>query len=403
MAHEVLKTLGDEYTELQHTIDNTEKIASEQGRELTQSDIDLVKRTQTRQKDIASQIDVLSEQVELSDMAKRRLQQLSGGGVGSPAGQIEYRSIGHYVTDLIKSMTAPTQNQQLEARQRLETFNRVAQHVTTAEFVGAIPEVVLGPTLSFIDASRPLVSSIGVRPVPGGPTFRRPKIVDPNLATGVAVQTAEKSELVSEKFSFSSDVVQMDSLGGYINLARQVVDWGIASVQTIVDELAARYAYAVERQALAELSLSAGHQPLAAGADSATTIRAIYTAAADYYTATGEMPTTLATGPLGWAGLGSLSDSAGRQVLPFLAPANAAGSMAANSFAGNPVGLGLVVTPAITTTDLWLIGPKALEVYEQVVGQLSVVEPSVLGVQISYSGYVGYYRPAPDGAIRIGV
>ena len=73
----------------------------------------------------------------------------------------------------------------------------------------------------------------------------------------------------------------------------------------------------------------------------------------------------------------------------------------ATSFEGNPVGLRLVVTPGITDEDMWVLNSNALEIYEQITGQLSVVEPSVLGVQVSYSGYVGYYRPAPNGAVLI--
>lgn len=400
MAHEVLRSLHEDYQGCQKTIDEVERVAHEQGRDLTQADLDLIQRTQHRQQDIAKQIDVLAGQVDLSETAQRRVAELASGVTSSPA--VEYRSIGHYLTDVIKSITDTSQQTRADAKHRLETYNRAAAHITTGDFANAIPEQIIGPVRSFIDASRPLVNAVGVRGVPGGPTFRRPKIVDDHLADGVGPQANQKDELVSQKFGFDSDVVNLSTLGGYVNLARQVVDWGIASVQNVVDQLAARYAYATERAAFDELNNSTGHEPLAAGASSADTIKAIYSAAAAYYTANGEMPTTLLSGPQGWAMLGSLSDSAGRQVLPFLSPANAAGQMSANSFAGNPVGLGLVVTPAITTTDLWLFGPAGLEVYEQIVGQLSVVEPSVLGVQISYSGYFGAFRPNPDGAIRIG-
>jgi hypothetical protein len=152
-----------------------------------------------------------------------------------------------------------------------------------------------------------------------------------------------------------------------------------------------------------EMQKSTGAIPLAAGADSATTIKALYDASALYYATTGKMADFLAVGPNGWANLGGLSDSAGRQVFPFASPSNASGgSMSANSFAGNPVGLRLVVTPGITDEAMYMTGDLAIEAYEQTVGQLSVVEPSVLGVQISYSGYVGFYRPAPNGTIKIG-
>jgi hypothetical protein len=84
-----------------------------------------------------------------------------------------------------------------------------------------------------------------------------------------------------------------------------------------------------------------------------------------------------------------------------MAPANAAGQQSAESFAGNPVGLTLVVTPAITDDTFWVLNSYGAEFYEQQIGQLSVVEPSVLGIQVAYAGYTGVYRPAPDGAVHV--
>jgi len=81
---------------------------------------------------------------------------------------------------------------------------------------------------------------------------------------------------------------------------------------------------------------------------------------------------------------------------------NASGSMAGpTSFAGNPVGLRLVVTPAITDNTFYVLNGLALELYEQQVGALSVVEPSVLGIQVAYAAYFGSYRPAPNGAVHV--
>ena len=72
------------------------------------------------------------------------------------------------------------------------------------------------------------------------------------------------------------------------------------------------------------------------------------------------------------------------------------------NFTGNPVGLNMVVTPGITDDTFWVVNSLALEIYEQQVGQLSVVEPSVLGIQVAFAGYLGTYRPAPDGAVHVG-
>jgi hypothetical protein len=245
------------------------------------------------------------------------------------------------------------------------------------------------------------MSAVGTIAIPGGPSFRRPRLVDAHIADGVGLQANEKDELVSHPFNVLSDSVDLSTLGGYCNVSRQTLDWGVASMDTIVNQLAARYAYATERALLNEIAKSTGKVTLAAGADAATTIEAIYTASAQLYAATGQLPTILAAGPLGWARLGSLSDAAGRQIFPFMAPSNAAGQSSADSFVGNPVGLRLVVTPAIVDDTFWVLNAASIEAYEQIVGQLSVAEPSVLGVQVAYAGYVGFYRPAPNAAQHI--
>jgi HK97 family phage major capsid protein len=402
MANAMLLNLTTENEELQKSLDNIENLALEQKRGLTSADLELIERTKTRQTDIVRQIEILAKEADMSDAAKQRVALLRNG-VQTSSSAVEYRSAAEYLYDFVMADIAQDHKIKSECRNRLDTYNRAAAHVTTDAFEGIFPNSVVGPVVSFIDASRPLFNAVGAKSIPGGPSFRRPRLVDDHLADGVGPQAAQKDELVSHQFTITSDNVDLTTLGGYVNVARQVFDWGVASLGTIVDQLAARYAYYTERALITEIQKSTGAVPLAADADAAATVEAIYDAAALYYAATGTMPSILAAGPNGWARLGGLSDSAGRQVFPFLSPSNAAGGgMSATSFAGNPVGLRLVVTPGIADEALYVTGDLAIEAYEQTVGQLSVVEPSVLGVQISYSGYVGFYRPAPNGTIKIG-
>jgi hypothetical protein len=173
-------------------------------------------------------------------------------------------------------------------------------------------------------------------------------------------------------------------------------------MDSIVNQLAARYSYSTERQAVTEMQKSTSKVTLADTADAATTLKAIYEAAGKVFTETAALPTTLAVGPLGWARLGSLASTQGVPIFPFLNPVNASGAMGGpTTFEGNPVGLRFIVTPGITDATMWMLNSLALEVYEQVVGQLSVVEPSVLGIQVAYAGYVGLFRPAPNGAVHL--
>jgi hypothetical protein len=48
------------------------------------------------------------------------------------------------------------------------------------------------------------------------------------------------------------------------------------------------------------------------------------------------------------------------------------------------------VVPTFASGTL-IVGPSTLyEVYEEVIGLLSVIEPSLLGVQVAYGGYVAF-------------
>lgn len=403
MPDTMLKKLEDERKAKLAFVEGLTETALKESRDLSTNELELITRSNDRVKELNGQITVLSQDVALDEQAQKRLETIGSavavGGTRAP-GAVEYRSAGHYLRDVLGSLIGEGEFKS-EAGERLKRYHRAAQHITTGEFQGIFPETIVGPLINFVNTSRPLVSALGINGVPSGPSFRRPRLVDPNIATGVGPQANQKDELVSQKFTIESDNVDLSTLGGYVNVARQVIDWGIASMDVIVNQLAARYAYAVERAAIAEMQKSVSKVPLAADAPADDVLQAIYDGAALVYEKTNQLPSILVAGPNGWARLGGLTDQALRPVFPFLAPANANGTMSASSMEGNPVGLRLVITPGITDDTFWVLNGYALEAYEQVVGQLSVVEPSVLGTQVAYAGYVGFYRPAPDGAVHL--
>jgi HK97 family phage major capsid protein len=381
--------------------DDLANTAAADNRDLSGNELELITRSKDRVKAIDEQLVVLARESDLDEQSQQRLAKLAGATVGGAETQVQYRTAGAYLHDYLATIIGDGEKKQ-QATDRLRRYHRAASHITADNFSGVFPEAIVGPLTNTINADRPLVAALGTIPIPAGPSFRRPRLNDPNIATGVGPQAAQKDELVSQQFTITSDAVDLTTLGGYVNVAKQVLDWQVASMDTIVNQLAARYSYATERAAVTEMSLSTSHVPLAGTADSTAVIEAIYDAAGLVYTETGKLPTHLAAGPLGWARLGSLTSAQGVPVFPFLNPGNAQGSMGGpGTFQGNPVGLSLVVTPAITDDTFWVLNSTAMEVYEQVVGQLSVVEPSVLGIQVAYAGYVGYYRPAPDGAVHV--
>ena len=117
---------------------------------------------------------------------------------------------------------------------------------------------------------------------------------------------------------------------------------------------------------------------------------ALYTAAAQSYAVGKRMPDRIWCSLDVWAALGAMTD-VGRLVLP---PGgnndNAAGSSSLSDFRGDVLGLPRIVVPEFAPGTC-VVGPSTLyEAYEEIIGLLSVIEPSILGVEVAYGGYVAY-------------
>ena len=116
---------------------------------------------------------------------------------------------------------------------------------------------------------------------------------------------------------------------------------------------------------------------------------ALYTAAAQSYSASYMMPDRVWVSLDVWAALGALVD-VGRLVMPPAQTEQPAGSATLGDFRGDVIGLPRIVVPTFPAGTC-IVGPSALyEVYEEVIGLLSVVEPSILGVTVAYGGYFAY-------------
>jgi hypothetical protein len=92
-----------------------------------------------------------------------------------------------------------------------------------------------------------------------------------------------------------------------------------------------------------------------------------------------------------WAELGSIVDTA-RVVFPqnTTDEMNAPGTSTLADFRGDVLGLPRIVVPTFPPKTC-IVGPADLyEAYEEVIGLLSVIEPSILGVQVAYGGYIAF-------------
>lgn len=381
--------------------------AQDADRDLTETEHELLGEARKRIEECARQIDQISETRYTAIKARKRVDELDSelvklrGQVDGPA--VEYRSAGHYIVDAWKAHLGDR-----DAQERLEVFTRDADHQTTPDNPGVLPDPVVGGVLSFIDGARPIVSALGVSPLTTSP-FRRPKVTQ---HTKVARQTdgttndiTEKVELESQKMTITNLTVNAETYGGYVNVSRQNIDWSSPQIfDIIVNDLATQYAIETEAavgDALAAVSTTAVEYPLVTGNsfDQDALAETIWEAAADVYgAARGQGSLILAIAP-------DRLPVFGRLFAPY-GPSNQQGTgFSAASFGqglmGNISGIPVYMSSGLGSGEAYLLSTAALELWEQRIGTLQVVEPSVLGVQVAYAGYFATLTALEGGIVPL--
>jgi hypothetical protein len=84
--------------------------------------------------------------------------------------------------------------------------------------------------------------------------------------------------------------------------------------------------------------------------------------------------------------------------------AQSAGFEAANfgsGLMGAIAGIPTYMDASLPTGTNLVISSAAVEVYEDRIGSLQVVEPSVLGVQVAYAGYYTWWIADAGGVVKI--
>jgi HK97 family phage major capsid protein len=398
-------------------IRNLERSALESDRDLNDDDIATITRSKTRIADIDRQLEVIGDNLDMDESARERLSRLSPELVEGP---VQYRTAGELYWDFLAFQSAQATPEHRDgARRYASVLKRAAEHMGTSAakttptaggFGGLWVAGPAGPIIDVGPKGRPFLNMVGIRPAPNAMSFTRPRIIDPNVSTGgAAKQTAEKAELVSKKFDFGSDTLNLDTYGGYLNLSQQAISFIPSALDVVMGQLARRVALVTEAAAITELALTTSKVTLAAGAAASAVLAALYDAAVMVFQKTGDMPTSLVAGPLGWAMLGKLVDAAGRPLFPWLGPSNALGTGSLTDFGGmGPLGLEWTVTPAITDTRMWMFNALGFEAWGYQFPVLEAVEPSVLGRQIAVAEAIAFYRPktaetpSQDGAVLIG-
>ena len=423
MPHALVENALHERDNLLNTVQVLKNAALDRKVDPSGPDLETMERAYKRIDEIDAIIKIVGEDRTMDDDTRAKLLTPTPS---APSGGIKYRSGGDMVWDCLHANygSAHDHNDQ-EAKRRWDgVMKRAAQHMGTtaaettpvAGGIGGLYVVpVVGPVIDLFPQGQPFLSAIGRRPAPNAMTFTRPRIVDPDFKDGAAPQSLEKAELVSKKFDIKVDNLSLTTVGGYLNVSQQLMSLQPSGWDLIVAQLQKRTAWAGEAAGILELSRTTAHVPLAAGADSAAVLAALFEAASIVFTNTQELPTWIAYGPMGWAMLGSLVDGAGRPLFPFLGANNAMGTSSIGDFNLGPLGLQQIVTPGITTTDIFVGNSNALEAYVYSFPVLEAVEPALLGRQVAVAEAMSFYRPTTkeagpsdtppaeqNGAVRVG-
>lgn len=378
--------------------------AADDDRELSDSEQSTCEARRSRITELEPQIQV---EVELAQRSATYQDMVSHIGT-APAGEqrtqaversqtpeVTYQSPGQYLVDYL------TRSEDPEARARFDRYlQRAVAHQTTAQNPGLLPVPILGPVFTQQAQRRPAIEATTRRPLPGpGKTFQRPMI---SQNTTAGPQSAEKAELPSRNLTVDPVTVTKSTYGGTINLSWQDRDWtDPAIMDLLVSDMAASYFQATDAAFCAYFAAAVTATQALGSADGEGLVGAIYAATATIFGATNGMPDTFWVAPDVWGSIGSLSDTTGRQLFPTVNPSNALGSIQPTSMSGSVAGMRLVVDKHLPAGTAILGDSTYVETYETIGGQVSVIEPSVLGTQMAFYGYIAWLVLNADAFVKV--
>jgi HK97 family phage major capsid protein len=372
--------------------------AEERNRDLTAEEMAMIGSANERLGEIAKQAAPLREgaRIQLESRARRQELHQAYQAAAQPLGAqgpVEYRTAGAYIADLYYGTLGDR-----EAQHRLEVFNRVAAHQTTADNPGLLPETIVSPIVNFIEVARPLVNTLGPTDLGTG-AWSYARVTQ---HTQVGLQAGEKTELASRKMLITKTPLGADTYGGYVNVSKQdIARTSPGILDMVITDLAQQYAIETEEACADVLFAAATAGPvIPTGTPTpAAVASAVWAAAGQVFAATkGQGRTVVAVSPdmLGVIG----------PIFPPINPTNGwGGGFSAGSLdqgdQGNIAGLSVIMSAGLDTGQILVYSTAAAKAFEYRYGNLQVVEPSVWGVQVGYAGDFDAVVIEPAGVVKI--
>lgn len=330
-------------------------------------------------------------------------------GLGIQSREVKYRSPGEFVVDYLRArgMTGGQELAQadIDARQRVEASlgrslnveERVVAAGVTGDVPGLLPASIIGEILSELDGARPLVSSVGAKPLGDvvGTSFNRPYV---SQHTDVDKQTAEHNELPSRALKILNLAFAKNTFGGALKVSRQQIDWSSpTSWDQIVKDLQLVYGMETEDWAASVLQTGLTQNVNIAKADGdklPAWITALYSAAQQTATAGGtrrattlRLADTIWTSVDMWAKVGAIIDSAA-----ITGGFQRGGSASPAGFAGSILDIPRIMVPGLSAGKVIVGNRSMFEFYEERIGLLQAISPASLGVEVAYGGYAAAGR-----------
>lgn len=264
----------------------------------------------------------------------------------------------------------------------------VAAEGVVADIPGVVPENLVGGVWDSLNDRRPLVTALGTLAMPqAGETFYRRKIV---AHTDVDVQAAEFDELASAKLEIDRVQVDKKTLGGYVDLSNQSIDFAdVNMVALTLQDLGRVYAKKTEAEACAALITGATvDDTITDWSDGDEILDKLFDASATIDAAIDELPTHILMGADRWALLGKAKLANGDRLFTQVGPSNVAGTISPSSFVVTGLGLTVVVSNKFAA-DSFVVGAPSMgiELYEDRRGALRVEQPATLSTRLAWYGY----------------
>lgn len=397
-------------------IESIKSLAAERNRDPDDDELDMIRTAQARVRQLDKMIETLAEDVEMSEELRNKLMRTSPHAIPT---EPKYRTAGEMLWDCVHANWGQSHDRNdREAHDRWDmVMKRAAQHMgttaaattpTAGGFGGLYISPIVGPVLDISPRMQPFLSAIS-QPAPQAVSFLRPRIVDPNFATGAGLQALQKAELTSVKFDVATDTLTLSTYGGYLNVSQQLLSLAPGAWDIILTQLQRRVAWQAEAAAVTALYGGTVNKiTLASGAAVSAVWTSLVQAARLVAETTLEPATWMAYGPKGWERLANLTDTTGRPLFPQFGPVNAFGQARLDGQDIDLSGLRPIYTTGITTADIWIGNSYGLEAYVYNFPVLESIEPSVFGRQVAVAQALATYKPDDNisatvyGAVQVG-